>query len=210
VLNTSGARYRRTSKTCVTRALARRELEPPPRAQSLRAAARHPGNLVGAAAPDPPPRDVSRKAERLMLSHGYGRRASCASRRHDGRSCWLQRLVRPGGVTWLCTTGFGDRKCACSERVNPNVDQLIFTRMPNSNARSAKTLTSLFDLFEAFLFQRLVHDQVREILGLRQLERRAARRTFGCMNMHVDGLSVFLVGHRLLLRRTFNAQPRRV
>jgi hypothetical protein len=33
-------------------------------------------------------------AERLMLSHGYGRRDSCASRRRDGRSRWLQRLVR--------------------------------------------------------------------------------------------------------------------
>jgi hypothetical protein len=35
------------------------------------------------------------KAERLMLSHGYGRRDLLRSRRHDGRSRWLQRLVRP-------------------------------------------------------------------------------------------------------------------
>jgi hypothetical protein len=35
------------------------------------------------------------EAERLMLSHGYGRHDLLRSRRRDGRSRWLQRLVRP-------------------------------------------------------------------------------------------------------------------
>jgi hypothetical protein len=34
-------------------------------------------------------------AERLMLSHGYGWHDLLRSRRHDSRSRWLQRLVRP-------------------------------------------------------------------------------------------------------------------
>ena len=34
-----------------------------------------------------------------MLSHGYGWHDLLRSRRRDGRSCWLQRLVRPGGYS---------------------------------------------------------------------------------------------------------------
>jgi hypothetical protein len=37
-----------------------------------------------------------------MLSHGYGGHDLLRSRRRDSRSRWLQRLVRPGGETWMC------------------------------------------------------------------------------------------------------------
>jgi hypothetical protein len=43
----------------------------------------------------------TQKTERLMLSHGYGWHDLLRSRRHDSRSRWLQRLVRPGGTTWI-------------------------------------------------------------------------------------------------------------
>jgi hypothetical protein len=55
----------------------------------------------------------TQETERLMLSHGYGWRVSCASRKRDGRSRWLQRLVRPGThvATSTRTETTHDQRC---------------------------------------------------------------------------------------------------
>jgi hypothetical protein len=50
----------------------------------------------------------TQETERLTLSHGYGWHDLLRSRRRDGRSRWLQRLVRPDGRSHrdsLCCRG---------------------------------------------------------------------------------------------------------